>query len=170
LSITIGLDVARTFYFARQYDRTIEQCIKALEMDPGFYRIGDWLEMAYEQKGLYDKSLEAHLKAMAARGARPETMAALKEAYDVSGWKGYLRKRLELMEAGAGKRSLPTYALARIYARLGDNDRALGWLQKAYDKHSDYLILLKVDPLLDGLRSDPRFAELMRDIGLASAN
>jgi eukaryotic-like serine/threonine-protein kinase len=170
LSITIGLDVARTFYFARQYDRTIEQCIKAFEMDPGFYRIGDWLEMAYEQKGLYDKSLEAHLKAMAARGARPETMAALKEAYDVSGWKGYLRKRLELMEAGGGKRSLPTYALARIYAQLGDNDQALGWLQKAYDKHSDYLILLKVDPMLDGLRSDPRFAELMRDIGLASAN
>jgi hypothetical protein len=68
------------------------------------------------------------------------------------------------------KRSLPTYALARIYARLGDNDQALGWLQKAYDKHSDYLILLKVDPPLDGLRSDPRFVELMRDIGLASAN
>jgi eukaryotic-like serine/threonine-protein kinase len=167
LSITIGLDVARTFYFARQYDRAIEQCLRALEMDPSFYRIGDWIEMAYEQKGLYDKALEAHFKVLAARGARPETMAALKEAYAASGWRGFWRKRLELMEAEAGKRPLPSYALARIYVRLGDNDQALGWLQKAYNKHSDYLVLLKVDPLFDSLRPDPRFAKLMRDIGLA---
>jgi TolB-like protein len=167
LSITIGLDVARTFYFARQYDRSIEQCLRAFEMDPSFYRIGDWMELAYEQKGFFDKALEAHLKALAARGARPETMAVLKEAYAVSGWKGFWRKRLELMEAEAGKRPLPTFAQARIYARLGDNDQALRWLQKAYDKHSDYLVLLKVDPLFDSLCSDPRFAELMRKIGLA---
>jgi serine/threonine-protein kinase len=167
LSITIGLDVARTFYFARQYDRAIEQCIRAFEMDPSFYRIGDWMEMAYERKGFYDKALEAHLKALAARGARPETMATLKGAYAASGWKGFWRKRLELMEEEAGKRPLPAYALARIYARLGDNDQALGWLQKAYDKHSDYLVLLKVDPLFDPLRPDPRFSKLMRDIGLA---
>jgi len=167
LSITIGLDVARTFYFARQYDRAIEQCLRAFEMDPSFYRIGDWMELAYERKGLFDKALEAHLKALTARGEGPETTAVLKEAYAVSGWKGFWRKRLELMKAEAGKRALPTFTLARIYARLGDDDQALGWLQKAYDKHSDYLVLLKVDPLFDSLRSDPRFAELMRKIGLA---
>ena len=123
--------------------------------------------MAYEQKGFYDKALEAHLKVLAARGARPETMAVLKEAFAASGWKGFWRKRLELMEAEAGKRPLPTYALARIYARLGDKEQALEWLQKAYDKHSDYLVLLKVDPMFDGTRSDPRFAELIRKVGLA---
>jgi adenylate cyclase len=139
-------------------------------MDPSFYGIGDWTGMAYEQKGLYDKAFEAHLKALAARGARPETIAELKEVYAVSGWKGFWRKRLELMEAEAGKRSLPTYTLARIHARLGNNNQALGWLQKAYDKHSDYLVLLKVDPLLNSLRPDPRFTKLMRDIGLAPAN
>jgi hypothetical protein len=94
-------------------------------------------------------------------------MVALKKAFADSGWKGYLRKRLELMEAEAGKRPLSSFAMARMYARLGDNDRVLEWLQKAYDKHSDYLVLLKVDPLFDPLRSDPRFAKLMRDIGLA---
>src|SRR5262249_10350201 len=167
LSITIGLDVARTFYFARDYNRAIEQCLRALEMDPSFYRIGDWLEMAYERKGVYDKALAANLKALEVRGARPEKMAALKEAYAASGWKGYLRKQLELMKAEAGDRPLSTYAMARIHARLGDNDQALEWLQKAYDKHSDYLVLLKVDPLFDQLRTDPRFTKLMRDIGLA---
>ncbi|HEY9430092.1 MAG TPA: protein kinase [Blastocatellia bacterium] len=167
VSMTIGLDVARTFYFARQYDRAIEQSLRALEMDPSFYRIGDCIEMAYEQKGFYDKALEAQLKAMAARGSRPETISALKAAFAASGWKGYLRKQLELMKAEAGKKSLPTYSIARLYARLGDNNQALDWLQKAYDKHSDYLVLLKVDPMFDETRSDPRFAELMRKIGLA---
>jgi len=71
------------------------------------------------------------------------------------------------MKAEAGKKSLPTYSIARLYARLGDNNQALEWLQKAYDKHSDYLVLLKVDPMFDETRSDPRFAELMRKIGFA---
>src|SRR5262245_662374 len=167
LSITIGLDVARTFYFARQYDRTIEESLRALEMDPTFYRIGDWLEMAYERKGDYDKALDAHLKALEVRGARLETMSELKKIYASSGWNGYLRKRLQLMEAEAGKRHPSSYAMARIYARLGDKDQSLEWLQKAYDKHSDYLVLLKVDPLFDALGSDPRFTKLLRDIGLA---
>jgi hypothetical protein len=72
-----------------------------------------------------------------------------------------------LMEAEAAKRPPSSYAMARIYARLGDNDQALEWLQRAYDKHSDYLVLLKVDPLFDPLGSDPRFAKLLREIGLA---
>ncbi|HKQ80178.1 MAG TPA: protein kinase [Blastocatellia bacterium] len=165
-SITIGLDVARTFYFARQYDRAIEQCLRAFEMDPSFYRIGDWLEMAYERKGLYDQALQANLKALDVRGARQETKAALKAAYADSGWKGYLRKQLELMKEEPGKRPPSTYALARIYARLGDNERSLEMLQKAYDKHSDYLVLLKVDPLFEALHSDSRFTRLLRDIGL----
>jgi eukaryotic-like serine/threonine-protein kinase len=165
ISIIIGLDMARTFYFARQYDMAIEQCLRALELDPSFYRIiGESLELAYERKGLYNEALEAQLKAMAARGARPETMSALKAAFAASGWKGYLRQQLELMKAEAVNRTYPT---ARLYARLGDNDRALEWLQKAYDKHSDYLVYLRVDPMFDELRSDPRFAELMRKVGLA---
>jgi TolB-like protein/Tfp pilus assembly protein PilF len=168
ISIVIGLDMARTYYFARQYDKAIEQCLRALEMEPSFNRIiGDWLELAYDRKGLYSEALEAQLKAMAARGSRPETMSALKAAFAASGWKGYLRKQIELMKAEAGKRPPPTYSMARLYARLGDNNKALEWLQKAYDRHSDYLVLLKVDPMFDETRRDPRFADLLRKVGLA---
>jgi serine/threonine-protein kinase len=167
ISSTIGLDAARTFYFARQYDQAIEQCLKVLEMDPGFYRIGDWLALAYEQKGLYDNALDAHLKGMTVRGAKPETMAVLKKAYTASGWKGFWRKQLELTQKEAKERYVSPYFIARIYARLGESDLALEWLQKAYDIHSDYLVVLKVEPILDPLRSDPRFTKLMRDVGLA---
>jgi tetratricopeptide (TPR) repeat protein len=168
LSSTIGSDVARTFYFARQYDQAIEQCLKALETDPSFYRISDWLEMAYERKGLYDQALEARLTAMTMRGARPETVAALKEAYAASGWKGYWQKQLELLKEEAQKRDVSPYVMARIYARLDEHGQALEWLQKAYDKHSSYLVLLKVDPLFDGLRPEPRFTDLLRRVGFTS--
>ena len=167
ISSIIGLDAARTFYFARQYDQAIEQCLKVLEMDPGFYRIGDWLALAYEQQGLYDKALAAHLKGMTARGARPETMAVLKKAYTASGWKGFWRKQLELTQEEDRERYVSPYFIARIYARLGERDQALEWLQKAYDRHSDYLVVLKVEPQFDLLRSDPRFQDLMRRVGLS---
>ena len=166
-SSVIGLDVARTFYFARQYDQAIEQCLKVLEMDPDFYRISDWLALAYEQQGLYDKALEANLKALTKRGEKPEIMTALKNAYAASGWKGFWRKQLELTQEESKERYVSPYFMARIYVRLDERDQALEWLQKAYDRHSDYLVVLKVEPLLDPLRSDPRFAKLLQSVGLA---
>ncbi len=166
LSTIVDLDAARTFYFARQYDLAIEQCIKALEMDPGFQRLNTWLKLAYEQRRFYDKAFEADLKTLTERGARPEKIAALKKAYAASGWRGYWRKQLEFMEEEAKKPPISPYHMAQIYARLGDHDQALMWLEKAYDKHSSYLVLLKVDPLLDGLRSDARFNSLLLKVGL----
>jgi hypothetical protein len=71
-----------------------------------------------------------------------------------------------LMKREAGNRPLPTYSMARLYARLGDNDQALECLHKAYDEHSNYLVFLKVDPMFDGLRADRRFADLLRKVGL----
>ncbi|MGE0129753.1 MAG: protein kinase [Blastocatellales bacterium] len=166
-SSIIGLDVARTYYFATLYDQAIEQCLKVFAADPDFNRISDWLAMAYEQQGLHDKAFEENLKVFARRGVSPEIMLALKKAYDTSGWKGFWRKHLEWTQKEARERYVPPYFMARIYVRLGAHDQALEWLQKAYDRHSDYLVVLKVEPLFDPLRSDPRFTKLLRDIGFA---
>jgi len=167
LSIIISVDVARIFYFARQYDQAVEQCLKTLQMDPGYYIIDDWLALVYEQQGFYDKAIEAQLKARAMRGATPETLATLKATYVAAGWKGYWRKQLEMAQEDARKCHVSPYHRAKTHARLGERDKALEWLQQAYEQRSDQMILLKVDPLLDPLRSDPRFTELLRDIGLA---
>ncbi len=163
----IGMDVSRTYYYARQYHPAIEQYLKTLDMDPSFNRVSDWLALSYEQLGLYDQSIDAQLKAMTMRGSKPETVAALRAAYAASGWKGFWRKQLELTQKEARERYVSPYFIARIYARLGERDLALEWLQKAYDRHSDYLVVLNVEPLLDPLRSDPRFAKLLQDISLA---
>jgi hypothetical protein len=64
------------------------------------------------------------------------------------------------------RRVSPIY-IARIYVGLGDREQALGWLRKGYDEHSDHALSLRADPIYDSLRSDPRFSEMLRGIGLA---
>jgi len=166
LSTVTGLTVARILYYSRQYDQAIEQCVKVLEMYPEINKDNYWLRMAYEQRGLYDKAFEEALKIAVTRGMRPEVISTFKEAYAASGWTGYWRKHREMMGKAAGTKPASSYFIAGIYARLGDHDEALRWLQNAYDQHSDSLTMLKVDPVFDGLRSDPRFNKLLRDIGL----
>jgi TolB-like protein/Tfp pilus assembly protein PilF len=167
LSGIIALDAARTLYFARQYDRAIEQYHKAVELAPGLRTLNSWLRMSYEQKELYDRAVEEHLKTLSERGATPGTLASFKAAYASTGWQGHWRKQLELSNEELRKRPVSPYFMAEIHARLGDKEQTLEWLEKAYEKHSDYLVRLKVDPLFDGLRSEPRFESLLRRIGLA---
>jgi tetratricopeptide (TPR) repeat protein len=159
-------DLSRAYYHARRYDEAIATYLKALEIDPLYYRANSWLELAYGQKGQYDQAIEARLKAMSLIKVEPKMMASLREAYQARGWRGYWEKELEQALARPQKRPLFPYMLARTLARLGENDRALEWLEKAYEQRLDHLVLLKVDPLFDGLRSDPRFVELLRRVGL----
>ncbi len=166
LSFINDLAAARIYYFARQYDQAIEQNLKAFELDPGFQKDNNWLRLAYEQKGLYDKAFEETLKIQVARRARPEDMAAFKEAYAASGWKGYWRKHREMAEEQVREKSVSPYFIAGVYARLGDNDKALEWLQEAYKQHAEALVTLKVDPVFDGLRLKPGFQDLLRNVGL----
>jgi hypothetical protein len=87
-------------------------------------------------------------------------------AYAVSGRQREARKILDLLKGLSRRRYVMPYHFATIYSALGDKDQAFAWLQKAYDERDDRLMLLKIDPFWDSLRSDPRFSNLMRDIGL----
>jgi hypothetical protein len=98
------------------------------------------------------------LKDEAANGASQEKLAQLRAAFEKSGQKGYLRKKLDLGEEDA-------HALAQINARLGNRDEAFRWLDKAYEQRIAFG-LLKVDPELDSLRSDARFQEHLRRLNL----
>jgi hypothetical protein len=87
-------------------------------------------------------------------------------AYAVSGRQCEARKILDLLKGLSRRRYVMPYHLANIYTALGDKDQAFAWLQKAYDERDDRLMFLKVDPFWDSLRSDPRFSNLVRIIGL----
>lgn len=156
-------------YWARRYDEAIEQAYKTLEIDPSFmrsyYTIGD----SYERKGMYEQAVEWYLKGANLSGSTAEVMA-LKEAYGAAGVRGYYRKRLDLrmvqVDGDLSRQSL--YNVAALYSQLGEKEKTFEWLHKAFEERPYGLMFLKIDPAFDDMRSDPRFVEIMKRVGLAN--
>jgi DNA-binding winged helix-turn-helix (wHTH) protein/TolB-like protein/Tfp pilus assembly protein PilF len=168
LSLVINSDVGVLLYYARQYDRSIEQHLKTLDMDPNFAYGHAWLRKAYEQKEMYKEANAERLKVATLAGASQQKIAALKDASLISDGKAYWQNRLEHTEGDLRQGPVNPYTTAQIYAMLGEKDRAFGWLEKAYtDRRIDLIWTIRIDPEMDGLRSDPRFTEMLRRVGLA---
>ena len=166
LSLAINTAVGWLFYIAGKYDQAIEQYRKTLEMDPSFVDAWMRLSVAFEMKGMHTEAIEAHLKARTLSGDNLEEIATLREAYAKSGWKGYWQKMLEQLREQSKRRYVSPLRIALSYTRLGEKDQALEWLEKAYEEHAGGWNDLKVAPLFDSLRSEPRFKKLLRKMGL----
>ena len=167
LSLIINSDVGFVEVFARQYDQALKQLQRTLEMDPNFPPAHWVLSHAYEAKGLFREANAEDLKAGAFMRRNSSWVAEIQTAYDTSGWKGSWRKRLELMLAAQAKgEHIPPYWLAMTYIRLGERQKALGWLEQAVEERFHLVVFLKVDPQFDSLRDEPRFHALLRRIGL----
>jgi DNA-binding winged helix-turn-helix (wHTH) protein/TolB-like protein len=165
-SLIISTNLGWVLYLARRYDEAIEEFKKTLEMDPGFILAQQLLWQTYVKKGMYDEALAGkEMKGSQETRERDET---LRKAYDVSGWKGFRRKELELETERSKVAGVRGYALAVVYTEIGDNDSAIRALEKAYDNREINMVWVKVDPFLDGLRSDPRFTDLLRRMRLES--
>ncbi|PYJ69100.1 MAG: hypothetical protein DME75_11690 [Verrucomicrobia bacterium] len=165
LSPIIYASAGWIFYYARQYDQAIEQESKALEIDPNFAIAHGRLAQTYEQKGMHKEAVEEYLKAETLLGGNQEEIAALRQAFAVSGIRGFRQKQLDLGLERSKRQHVLSSLIAGYYARLGEREQAIQWLEKAYEER-DPMWLLKVDPRWDGLRSDPRFADLLRRVGL----
>jgi len=96
----------------------------------------------------------------------PERIAALRAAVKAAGLKGFLRKRIQLEKKLVGPEVQQAYGIAIDYAALGDRDQAIYWLENAYRVRDPKLPLIGMDPMFDSVRSDPRFQDLVRRIGL----
>ena len=166
LSIIINARVGHTYYFGRRYDQAIEQYKKTLELDPNFAIAHSRLGWAYLQKGLQRDAVEEFLKGNSLAGESQEAVAELKQAFLRSGMQGYWRRSLELEQQKAKHRYVSAYDIAVLYARLGQKEQALSWLDKAYEERSSSLVYLKVEPSFDSLRQDPRLVDLLRRINL----
>jgi TolB-like protein/Flp pilus assembly protein TadD len=167
LSLAISTDLGNAYYNARQYDRAIDHLKKLIEIDPTYVRTHFYLAQVYQDKGMFDEAVAENEKGRVLNGIDPKLAAKrrvlLEEALRVSGPKGYWRKWLDI---GSDDGQVHPNETAGVYARLGDKDQALAWLEKAYDAHL-HMEWLKVDPQWDNLRSDPRFQDLLRRVGLA---
>jgi tetratricopeptide (TPR) repeat protein len=165
LSPRTGKALAWVYFCAGQYDEAVEQYKKTRELFPTYGEIK--LGPSYEAKGMYEQAVKEYLDAESKCGKPAEEMTALSQAYAESGWQGYWRKRLELMEVQAKQTHVPPTDLAELYARVGENARALDWLERAYEKRDMSLVLLSVEPRWKSIRSEPRFRELLHRLRLA---
>jgi eukaryotic-like serine/threonine-protein kinase len=165
LSLIINTELGTTYLYARQYDKSIEQLRKTLGMDQSFYYAHYSLGMAYVMKGSVEEALAEYQKARQLNDD-PFVLALLGHHYAVSGKKEEALQTTEQLKEISKQRYVPAYALAIIYAELNEKEQAFLWLEKSYQAHEGYVTILKIDPFLDHLRSDPRFADLMRRVGL----
>ncbi len=151
---------------ARRYDEAIAEEELALEMNPKLRMSYNVLANSYRLKGDDDKAFEALLRSRNLGENKPEETELYKDIYARSGWRGIYERDLE-EEKQAEKKGNPDYAdLAGTSIRLGQNEEAIAYLEKAVDQNRFTLITLKVNPRYDPLRSDPRFDDLLRRVGL----
>ncbi len=162
LSLMINTVAGRCFYHARQYDQAIEQYRKALEIDPNFWVAHLFLGKTYGQKRMYEEAITELQKAGRVT-TEPRSVTAY--IYAVSSRRGEAKKVVAELKELSKRRYVPPYHIAVIYAGLGEKDQAFAWLQNAYEERDAWIAWLKVEPMLDNLRSDPRFADLLRRVG-----
>jgi eukaryotic-like serine/threonine-protein kinase len=165
LSLVIITDIGEQLYRQRRYEEALTQYQKALEMDPEFELAKYWMLRAWLDTGKLTETIEM-LEARPMEEGRHGTIALLALAHAKSGDHGAAQQVLGRLQQASSHVYVPPYHLAMIAANLGEKDRAFAWLDQAYQERSGWLPLLKQDPLADSLRTDARFIDLLRKVGL----
>jgi len=168
LSTIIKVDVGYVHFRARQYDDAILECKKVANEDPTFAYTHVCLAQAYWAKHMYPQVVGEWKVYGQLSGDRRESdfASAMEQGFRSGGWKGALTKGIEARQTQRKTGYASAYQIAILYADLGDKNKAFRWLNTAYQERDTYLYGSRTDFLLDPLRSDPRFAELVRKVGL----
>jgi eukaryotic-like serine/threonine-protein kinase len=169
LSPIIGFQQAQAYSLDRQFDKAIELHKKVIADNPTF-GIAHWgLALSYWGEHRYPETIEEFATDAQLEGDKntAEFAAALDAGFRAGGWPGALRKAIEVSLARRKAKDdfVHAYRIAELYAELGDKDHAFEWINTAYQEHGHLLYGLRTDFTLDSLRSDPRYAELVRKIG-----
>jgi serine/threonine-protein kinase len=165
-SLHKNMELALIHYFRREYDAAVDQYEKTLELDPNYYQARFLLALAYMQKGRLDEAVAELQKAADISGRNPRVVAYLGYAYARASKRREAQNVLDELKARSANAYVSSYDFAIVYLGLGDRDRAFEWLEKTVPEHDDKLLFLKVEPVMDDLRSDPRFEDLVRRVGL----
>jgi adenylate cyclase len=166
LSPMLTMNAADPFFYGRRFERAIEHLLALIEQEPRFSPALFNLGRAYVQMEMFEEAISAFERAVQLTGNR-EALPALAHAYALSGNPEQARGILEELKKAPEGRYQASPLIARIHLGLGEVDEAFEWLRKGIEERSFWTIFLKVDPVYDGIRSDPRFVELLRSAGFA---
>ncbi len=162
LSLIINANTGWILYLARRYDEALRQFQGTLEMDPEYGVARIYLGLAYEQLGESELAINQFRGLIAKEGASPPLHSALGHAYGLAGNTAQARKVVRELEERSRREYVPPHLIARVYAGLGEKDKSMEWLRKAYIERIGDLVFVNVDPTFDPLRSDSRFQDLLR--------
>jgi uncharacterized protein HemY len=158
-----------TYFYARKYDLAEEQLNKAIELNPDFFVTYYHFAWLYSQVGRYPDAISELTKGRLLSGDHRVKIAesedvALRKAFAADGARGFWQQILreqEKIDPEVGEFDEP-----QVFARLGDKQKALEWIERSYEERSSLGTFLNVDPAFDSLRSDQRFGEIVRRMGL----
>jgi len=166
LSLDINNILGWILYLARRYDQEIEQFQNLLEIDQNYWIAYNNLARAYAGKEMYKIAIVEAQKAIELSGGNTMAIAALGYIYALTGRRDEAKKVLDDLFELSKQEYVSSFYVALVYSCLGQKDQAFEWLDKAYEEHDVYLSQLKVFPLFDSLRSDPRYKALLKKMNL----
>ena len=170
LSHSINATSGLVFYFSRQFEPSLTQCRKTIELDPNFFASHFVCGLALEQMGQNDEALAEFQAAVDLSGRLPLFLAALGHGYAAAGQKAETQRIIDEIRDASKHKYQSSYAVAAIYAGLGQTDQALEWLERACDERATWMIFLKVHPYFDSLHTEPRFQELLKRFQFVGLN
>jgi tetratricopeptide (TPR) repeat protein len=162
-NVTLGLE----FFLAQQYDQAIEQQGKVLELDPNFIDTYYFRGVSYLKKSMYKEGMGEFEKGVTISPVDTVALTGLGYGYAVTGKRAEAQKVLDKLNELSKQKYVSAVFMAKIYSGLRDKDRAFQWLEKAYEDRSIVSVgFIKTNPMFDPLRSDPRYADLLRRTNL----
>jgi len=167
LSLIINTTLGWQLYLAHRSDQAIEQLRKVLDIDAKFTPARRMLEEVYAQSGKQKEAVEEREKLVSLSGS-PELAASIAEDFSKSGYKGVQQSWLDGLTEISKHGYVSSYSIAEGYMRLGQKDKALEWLEKAYQEHDSGLVSIAVEPMFDPVRSEPRFKDIVRRMKLSN--
>jgi TolB-like protein/DNA-binding winged helix-turn-helix (wHTH) protein/Tfp pilus assembly protein PilF len=168
LNPLVNLHLGWHYLYSRHYDQAIDQLAKTLELDAN-YVPGHWYRgLAYEQNKMYTEALREMTRAKDLFPNNLALQADIGHVYAISGNSAEAEKVIAHLKQESKRRYVSSYEIALIYVGLEKNDQAMEWLNKALSERCDQMIYLNADPRLDPVRSDPRFRDLVRQVGIPS--
>jgi TolB-like protein/Tfp pilus assembly protein PilF len=166
VSPVIATTLATALYFARRYDEAVQELRNAIEIDPNHFLPHFRLGQVHQMRGVFDEAISEMRKAVAFSGGSTETLSGLAQASAAAGQIDLMQTVLDQMNDQAAGRYVSPYNLAKVYASLCDKEEAFRWLEKAFRERNPDFIEIKVEPVFDSLRPDPRFQQILDRVGL----